>query len=93
MQYVVPLLKDTLPALAEAAEKTPLTGAQKAELVMKNLLDHVAMMEGIKDDATRKQVVELISALAPTAIELVCRASKGLYALNKRECKCGCVIN
>ena len=92
MQFVVPLLKDVLPALAEAAEKTPLTGPQKAELVLKNLLDHVMAMEGIKDEATRKEVLDLVSALAPTAIELVCRASKGLYELNKKECKCGCII-
>lgn len=92
MQYAVPLLKDVLPALAEAAEKTSLDGPGKANLVLTNLLDHVAAMDGIKDDATRKEVVEIVRALAPTAIELLCRASKGLYEINKRECKCGCVV-
>ena len=92
MQHVVPLMKDVLPVLAEAAEKTSLDGPGKANLVLTNLLDHVGAMDGIKDDATRKEVVEIVRALAPTAIELICRASKGLYDLNKRECKCGCVI-
>lgn len=92
MQYAIPLIKNVLPALAEAAEKTSLDGPGKANLVLTNLLDHVAAMDAIKDDATRKEVVDIIRAMAPTAIELICRASKGLFEINKNNCKCGCVI-
>jgi hypothetical protein len=90
-ELVGALLRDLLPPLVEEAENSTLPGPVKLQRVMATLSAHVLDMAGVKDDAERKALLELVNATAPAAIELLCKASKRLYAIN-RSSKCGCVI-
>lgn len=90
------LLRDVLPVLMEHEEKSSLPGPVKLQRVLAELTRHAADMAGVKDDAERKALVELVSATAPAAAELISRASKRLYAINVPSAKCcgeSCVIN
>lgn len=79
----------------EDAEKTPLSGADKATRVMTALVQHAMEFEPVGGKLSaeqRGQIVELVKLLGPPTIAMLCRASKGLYALNKSG-KCGgCVV-
>lgn len=85
------LLRDVLPVLMEHEEKSSLPGPVKLQRVLATLSTHVMDMSGVKDDAERKALLELVNATAPAAAELIARASKKLYAVNLSSSKCGCV--
>ena len=82
------LLRDVLPVLMEHEEKSAMPGPVKLQRVLAELTRHAADMAGVKDEAERKALLELVNATAPAAIELLCRATKKLYAINLSSSKC-----
>jgi hypothetical protein len=95
MEYAASLIKDVLPPLVEDAEKTPLSGADKLTRVMASLTQHAMEFEpvgGKLSPEERSQIVELVKQLGPPVIALLCKASKGLYEINKNRKCCSCLI-
>jgi len=95
MEYAASLLKDVLPVLMESAEKTPLSGPDKLTRVMGALTQHAMEFEPVGGKLSaeeRAQIVDLVKQLGPPTVALLCRASKGLYDINKSGKCCSCVI-
>jgi hypothetical protein len=96
MEYAAALLRDVLPALMEDADKTPLSGPDKLTRVMASLVQHAMEFEPVGGKLSaeqRAQIVALVKELGPPVIAALCRASKGLYELNKSSKCCGkCII-
>jgi hypothetical protein len=94
MEYAASLLKDVLPPLVESAERSPLSGADKLARVMNALTQHAMEFEPVGGKLSAEErgaVVELVKQLGPPVVALLCRASKGLYDIN-RGGKCSCVV-